>query len=90
MSSILLSSFVIFAANYGPLSDIMLSGNLCNFHTLFLNSLANSFAKVSSIMATKCTIFDSLSYTTRIAFFSVTSSSLVMKSTFRYYDVCKD
>ena len=72
----LFSSFVGSAANCGPLSDITLSGNLCSFHTLSLNNLANPFADVLSVVATKCAIFDNLSHTTRIASFPATSGSL--------------
>ena len=50
---------------------------------LFLNNLANPFV-FPSVMATKYTIFDNLLHTTRIAFFSTTNSSFVMKFTIRY------
>ena len=63
------------------LSDTTLSGKLCNLHTLFLKSLANPSAIVSSIIATKCIIFDSLSQTTNIASFPATIGNLVIKST---------
>ena len=80
----LFSSFVISTANCGLLSDIILSGNPYSFYILSLNNLTNPSAKISSVMATKCAIFDNLSYTTRIVSFSVTSSSLVIKSTIKY------
>jgi len=80
----LFSSFVISTTNCGLLSDIILSGNLYSFYILFLNNLTNPSAKVSSVMATKCAIFDNLSHTTRIVSFSVTSSSLVIKSIIKY------
>ena len=35
-------------------------------------------------IATKCVIFDNLSHTTKITFFSTTNSNLVIKSTIRY------
>jgi len=82
MLSMLFSSFVISTANCSLLSDITLSGNPYSFYILFLNNLTNPSAKASSVMATKCAIFDNLSYTSTIMFFSVTSSSLVIKSTF--------
>ena len=67
------------AVNYGLLSDTILSSNLCNFHILFLNSVVNP-----SIVATKCIILDNLSQTTKIAFFPVTNSKFVIKSTIKY------
>ena len=67
------------AVNYGLLSDTILSSNPCNFHILFLNSVVNP-----SIVATKCIILDNLSQTTRIAFFPVTNSNFVIKSTIKY------
>ena len=82
MPSILFSSFVISTVNYGPLSDIILSGNPYNIYILFLNSLANSSAKISSIMTTKYVIFDSLLYTIRIMFFFTTSVYSFSKTSF--------
>ena len=58
-----------------------ITGNLCNFNTLPLNNLANPFADISSVIATKCAIFDNISHTTNIAFFTVTSSNLMIKFT---------
>jgi len=84
ISSILFSSLVNSTMNYSPLSNIILSGNLCNFYTLSLNNLANPSADVPSVIATKCVIIDNLSQTTRIAFFPATNSNFVMKSTIRY------
>ena len=53
---------------------------------LFLNNLANPFV-VPSVIATKYTIFNNLSHTTRIAFFPTINSSFVIKFTIRYvYD----
>ena len=84
MPSMLFSFFVISTANCGPLSDIILACNSYSFYILSLNNLTNPSAKVSSVMATKCTIFDNLSHTTRFVSFSVTSSSLVIKSIIKY------
>ena len=82
--SMLFNSFIISAANCGLLSNTILSSNPCNFHTLSLNSLASPLTDVSSIVATKCVIFDNLSQTTRTTSFLATNSSFVMKSTVRY------
>ena len=79
--NILFNFLVNSAANYGPLSDTILSSSLCSLHTLSLKSLANSSAIVPSVVITKCVIFDSLSQTTKIAFFLTTISNLVLKST---------
>ncbi len=84
MPNILFSSLVSSTANCGPLSDVMLSSNPCNFYILSLNNLASSFADISSVIATKCVILDNLSQTTRIAFFPATNGNFVMKSTIRY------
>ena len=48
---------------------------------MFLNNLVNPFTKIPSIVAIKYTILDNQSYTTRIASFSATNSSFVLKST---------
>ena len=79
--NILFSSFVNSAANWEPLSDTTLSGNLCNFHTLSLNNL---FTNVLSVVATKCVIFDNQLQTTKIVFFLATISNFVIKSTVRW------
>ena len=79
----LFNSFIISATNYSPLSDIMLSGNLYNFHTLSLNSLASSSTNIPSIVATKYVIFDNLSQTTGIASFPAINGNFVIKSTIR-------
>ena len=68
---------------YGPLSDIILSGNSYNFHILSLNSLTKPFADIPSVIVTKYAILDNLSHTTRIIFFSATNSNLMMKSTIK-------
>ena len=67
--NMLFNSFVISAANYGSLSDIILFSNPCNFYILFLNNLTNPSADVSSVVVTKCVILDNLSQTTRISSF---------------------
>ena len=64
----LFNSFIISAANCGLLSNFILSGNLYNFHILFLNNL-NPFTDVPSVVATKCVILNNLLQTTKIAFF---------------------
>ena len=81
MPSILFNSLVNSAVNYGLLSDTTLSGNPCSLHALSLKSLANPFAIVSSVVATKCVIFDSLLQTTKITSFPATIGNLVIKST---------
>ena len=55
--------YVMPAANCCPLSEIILSGNLCNFQMLSLN---NSSMLVLSVVSMKCTIFVNLSTTTKI------------------------
>ena len=77
----LFNSFVNFAMNCGPLSDITLSGKLCSFHILSQNNLASPSADVSSVVTTKYVIFDNLSHTTNIASFPATTGNFVMKST---------
>ena len=52
------STLISSATNCGSLSDIILTGNPCSFHTLFLNNLANPFADISSVVATKCVILE--------------------------------
>ena len=58
------------AANCGPLSEIILSGNPCSFQTLSLNKRANPSALVFSVVGIKCAIFVSRSTTTKIASYS--------------------
>ena len=82
--SILFNSFINYNAKWGPLSDTTLSGNPCNFHTLFLNNLANPSIDVSSMVATKYVIFDNQLQTTRITSFPAITSNFVMNSTIRY------
>ena len=73
-----------FIANCSSLSNITLSGNLYNFHILFLNNCTNLSADVSSVIATKYAILDNLLQTTRITFFSATNSNFVIKFTIKY------
>jgi len=54
--NILLNSRISSTTNCSPLSDMILSGRLCNFHTLSLNSLAKPFANVFSIVGMKWTV----------------------------------
>ena len=63
---------------------MILSDNPYNFHTLSLNSLANPFADVFSIVGIKCTIFVNLLTNTRIELYPCASSNLVMKSAEMY------
>ena len=81
MPNIPFNSLVSSAANWGSLSDTILSGNLCNLYTLSLKTLVNPFAVIPSIIAIKCVIFDNLSQTTKMASFPATIGNLVMKST---------
>jgi len=60
------NSLMISAVNYGPLSEIMLSGSPCNFQILFLNNCANPSTLVFSVVGMKCAIFVNLSTTTKI------------------------
>ena len=84
ISNILFNSSVNFAANCGPLSNITLSSNLCNFYILSLNNLAKPFSNISSIVVTKCAIFNNILQITRITSFPATNSNLVMKLTVKY------
>ena len=59
---------------------MVLSGNLYNFHILFLNNLASFSTNVFSVVGIKCTIFVNLSTTTKIELYPCTNSNLVMKS----------
>ena len=79
--NILFSFLASYAANCKPLSNITLSDNPYNFHTLFLNNLTNLSADIPSTVATKCTILDNLLQTIRVTLFPATNSSLVIKST---------
>ena len=58
--------------------------NLCIFHMLSWNNLANPSANVPSIVTTKYVILDNLSHTTKITFFPATNDKLVIKSTIKY------
>jgi len=87
ISNILFSSFVIPAANYSLLLNIMLSNNSCSFYTLFLSNIVNLSTNILFIIAIKYTILDSLLYTTKIVFFA---GSFVIKSIVKYiYDFSK-
>ena len=83
MPNILFNFFIIFATNCSSLSDTILSGNLCNFYILSLNSYTNPSANVPSVVATKYVILDNLSQTTRITSFPATISNFVIKSTIK-------
>jgi len=79
--NILFNSFVNSTTNWDLLSKIILFGNPYNFYMLFLN---NSSADIHFIVITKYVIFDNLSHTTRIIFFSTTNNNLVIKFTIKY------
>ena len=79
--NILFNSCIIPAMNWGPLSDIILSGNLCNFYMLSLNNIASSSTNVFFVVEIKYTIFVNLSTTTKIESYPCVSSNLVIKST---------
>ena len=83
--NILFSFFVNPAANYGPLSDITLSGNPCNFHTWSLNNLTNPSTIVFSVITTKWDIFKNLLHITKIESWFFDTGSFVIKSTDIYY-----
>ena len=65
--SIVFSSLVICAANCGPQSDMIDSGNPCSFHTLSLYNVASPCADVASVVGIIWTILDIRSHTTNIA-----------------------
>jgi len=48
------------ATNCGPLSEIMLSGSLCNFQILSLNNCVNPSALIFSVVGMKCAISQSI------------------------------
>ena len=79
------NSFINPATNWGPPSEITLSGNLCNFYTLFLNNFTNFFTIIFSVVTTKCDIFKNLLHTTKIKSWSFVISNFIMKSTNIYY-----
>ena len=81
MPNIPFSSLVNSAANWSPLSDTTLSDNPCSLYTLSLKSLTSPSAVVSSVITIKYAIFDNLLQITKMASFSATIGSLVMKST---------
>ena len=75
------SSFIIPAANCGPLSETILSSSPCSFQTLSLNKCASPSALVFSVVGIKCTIFVNLSTTTKIESYSCAKGNFVIKST---------
>jgi len=78
------SFFVNFTTNCGLLFNTMLFDNIYNFYMLSLNNLTNSFADILSVVVIKCVIFNNLSHTTKIVFFSTTNSNFIIKSTIIY------
>ena len=67
--NILFNSFVNSTINCNSLLLIIFSGNPWNFHILFLNNPTKSSANVSSIIVTKCAIFNNPLYITNNIFF---------------------
>jgi len=82
--SIPFNSLISPAINWGPLSEMILSGSLCNFHTLSLNNRTNPSADVFSIVGIKCTILVNLLTTTKIGLYPWAKCSFVIKSA----DIC--
>jgi len=78
--NILFNSCIIPATNWGLWSEMILSGNPCNFYTLSLNNYANPSAEVFSVVEIKCTIFVNLSTTTQIESYPWAKGNLVIKS----------
>ena len=74
------SSFIIPTTNCGPLSEIILSGSLCNFQMLSLNSHASPSVLVFFVVGTKCVILVNLSTTTRIKLYPWAKGNFIMKS----------
>ena len=72
------------AANYRPLSEIILSGSPYNCHTLSLNNCASPSTVVFSVVGTKCAIFVNQSTTTTMLSYPMAKGSFVMKSA----DIC--
>jgi len=75
MPNILFNFFVNSAANCSLLFDTTLSGNLCNFHILFLNNYTNLSTDVLSVVVIKYVILTNLSQTTKIIFFSAATAT---------------
>ena len=71
---------MISATNCGPLSEIILSGNPCNFQILSLNNHASPSVLIHSVVAIKYAIFVSLSTTTNIALYPCAKGNFIMKS----------
>ena len=61
----------------------MIFSKLCSFYTLSLSNLANHSAIIFSVVIMKCVIFGNPAHTTQIAFFPVTNSNFMMKSTIK-------
>jgi len=80
ISNNLFNSLIIPTVNCTPLSDIMLSRSLCNFHMWSWNNFVRLSANVFSVIVIKCTILLNWSHTTKIALYPCASGSLVMKS----------
>jgi len=76
----LFNSHITPIANWDPLSEMILSGNPCNFYILSLNNLANPSTNVFFIVEIKYTIFVNLLTTTRIELYPCASGNLVIKS----------
>ena len=74
------NSFIKSTVNCGPLSEIILSGNPCNYHTLSLNNLASPSAVVFSVVSKKYTILVKWSTTTSILLYPCAKGNLLIKS----------
>ena len=83
-SNIPFNSLINPAANWGPLSEMMLSSSLYSFYTLSLNNLANLSADVFSVVDIKWTILVNQSTTTRMLLYPYAKGNLAIKST----DIC--
>ena len=84
ISNISFNSFINSTANYGPLFEITLSGNLCNFYILFLNNFVKPSTIIFSVIIIKCNIFKNLLYTTKIKSWFLDTSNFIIKFT----DIC--
>jgi len=60
------NSLIMPATNYGPLSEIILSGSPCNFQMLSINNYTNPSVLVLSVVDIKYAIFVNLSTTTKM------------------------
>ena len=78
--NILFNFLIKSTTNYDPLFEIILSGNLSNFHTLSLNNLTNSLAIIFSVVTIKCNIFKNLSHIIKIESWPLNTCSRKIKT----------